>query len=247
MDGKTILVTGASKGIGRAIAIEMAKPGVNLILTWNSDDPGVQNTCCLVENKGATTETHQLSLEKDADVLEFCEKICDRNPPDILINNAAIAQRKDFLDLNSDDWDRVLAVNLRAPFTLCKNFIPSMQSKGYGRIVNVSSIGGQWGGIHQVHYAASKAGLINLTKSLAKLYSRDGIVTTAIAPGIIKTAMTTEILTDNSNTKLLSEIPTARVGTPEEVAKAVSYLCSDDASYLSGTTLNINGGMYFNT
>ena len=122
-----------------------------------------------------------------------------------------------------------------------------MQKKGYGRIVNISSIGGQWGGIHQVHYAASKAGLINLTRSLAKSYSKDGIVSTAITPGIINTAMTKNTLGLNDDKKLIKDIPSGRLGTPEEVAKAVKYLCSDEASYLSGTTLNINGGVYFNT
>ena len=245
MKKKTILITGASKGIGRSIAIEMAKPGINLILTWNSDKKGIEKTTRLTNDKGALTEIHQLNLDNGDEVSKFCDSLV--SPPDILINNAAIAQKKDFLELSCDDWNRILSANLIAPFQLCKSFIPSMQSKGYGRIVNISSIGGQWGGIHQVHYAASKAGLINLTRSLAKVYSKDGIVTTAVTPGIIDTAMTKDSLGHKIDAELLKEIPTGRLGTSEEVAKAVQYLCSDEASYLSGTTLNINGGVYFNT
>ena len=151
------------------------------------------------------------------------------------------------MELDVDDWDRVLSANLRAPFQLCKKFIPSMMTKRYGRIVNISSIGGQWGGVEQVHYAASKAGLINLTRSLAKLYSKYGIVTTTVSPGIIDTAMTNETLGYAVDDQLLNTIPTGRLGTSYEVAKAVRYLCSDEAAYLSGTTLNINGGMFFNS
>lgn len=245
MKKKTILITGASKGIGRAIAIEMARPGINLVLTWNSDKKGIEKTSTLANEKGASTEIHQLNLNNSDEISKFCDSIF--SPPDILINNAAVAQKKDFLELSFDDWSRILSANLIAPSQLCKSFIPSMQSKGYGRIVNISSIGGQWGGIHQVHYAASKAGLINLTRSLAKLYSKDGIVATAVTPGIIDTAMTKETLGHKVDTELLKDIPTGRLGTSEEVAKAVQYLCSDEASYLSGTTLNINGGVYFNT
>ena len=244
---KTILITGASKGIGRAIAVEMAEPGTNIILTWNTDKQGIQKTTRLLKKAGSKAHIYQLDLEDKNKLIEFCNSINSTNPPDILINNAAIAHKKDFLDLDFNDWDRILSANLIAPSFFCKSFIPAMKKKGYGRIVNISSIGGQWGGVHQVHYAASKSGLINLTRSLAKLYSQDGIVSTAIAPGIIDTAMTKNTLGHKNNNELIKDIPSRRLGTPEEVAKAVKYLCSDDASYLSGTTLNINGGVYFNT
>ena len=246
MTKRNILITGAGKGIGKAIALEFAQPNNHLILTWNSDERSAEETANSIREKNATVELFQLHLENSESVSDLCNSFNNENTPDILINNAAIAQKKDFLELTCQDWGRVLSANLRAPFQLCQAVIPSMKQKAWGRIVNVSSIGGQWGGVHQVHYAASKAALINLTRSLAKLYSNDGIVSTAVAPGVIDTQMTRESL-GHVPEALLSQIPSGRLGTAEEVARAVKYLCSDDAAYLSGTTLNINGGMYFNS
>ena len=246
MKKRKIFITGGGKGIGRAIALEFAQLNTHLMLTWNNDKERAEETADMIRDKNSTVDLCQLRLEDNDSVSDICNSFSRENAPDILINNAAIAQKKDFLELTSEDWDRVLFANLRAPFQLCQAVIPSMKQKGWGRIVNVSSIGGQWGGVHQVHYAASKAALINLTRSLAKLYSEDGIVSTAIAPGVIDTQMTRESL-GHIPEALLSQIPSGRLGTSEEVARAVKYLCSDDAAYLSGTTLNINGGMYFNS
>ncbi len=257
MSAKTILITGASGSIGRAIALELAQTDNHLILTWNANKDGVEDTAKLLEKRSVSTDLFQLNLEDQDQVSKFCNKIIKNASPDILINNAAIAQKKAFLELSPNDWDNVLAVNLRAPFQLSQSVIPGMQKKRWGRIVNISSIGGQWGGIHQVHYAASKAGLINLTRSLAKLYSKDKIATTAIAPGIIDTSATKMTLTpqhlginaesNQTEDELLAQIPCGRLGTSEEIAKAVKYLCSEEAEYLSGTTLNVNGGIYFNS
>lgn len=246
MKRKKILITGSSNGIGRAIALELANPDNHLILTWNKDIDGAKETAKLAEEKGSKIEIYNLHLDDEKGVSHFCEEINSSSGPDILINNAAIAQKKDFMELTNKDWDRVLSANLRAPFQLCQSFIPTMKENQWGRIVNISSIGGQWGGVHQVHYAASKAALINFTKSLAKIYSKDNIAITSVAPGIIDTRMTRETL-EHVPQDLLSQIPSGRLGTAEEVAKTVKFLCSDDAAYLTGTTLNINGGMYFNS
>ena len=246
MKKRNIIITGAGRGIGKAIALEFAQPNNHLILTWNNDKDSANETADIIRKKNATVELHQICLEDSKSISDFCNSFNNKNMPDILVNNAAITQKKDFLDLTSQDWDRLLFANLRAPFQLCQAVIPSMKKKGWGRIVNISSIGGQWGGIHQVHYAASKAAIINLTRSLAKLYSKDGIVSTAIAPGVIDTQMIRESL-GHMPESLISQIPSGRLGTVEEVARAVKYLCSCDAAYLSGTTLNINGGMYFNS
>tara|TARA_B100000965_G_scaffold353603_1_gene329571 strand:- start:1516 stop:2289 length:774 start_codon:yes stop_codon:yes gene_type:complete len=257
MSSKTILITGASGAIGKAIALELAETNNHLILTWNTNKDGIEDIAKLVEKRGASTELFQLSLEDEEQVSKFCNEVIKTASPDILINNAAIAQKKDFLELSTIDWDNILAANLRAPFQLSQSVIPEMQRKGWGRIVNISSVGGQWGGIHQVHYAASKAGLINLTRSLAKLYSKDKIATTAIAPGIIDTSTTKMMLTPQhlgintestqTEDELLAQIPCGRLGTSEEIAKTVKYLCSEQAEYLSGVTLNINGGIYFSS
>jgi len=247
MSGKTILITGASKGIGRAIALELAESGNNLLLTWNSDADGIKETLDLLSKKDVESHAFKLSLENSDEIENFCNKIKTDMPPDILINNAAFAQKKDFPEITNSDLEKVLSVNLKAPFQLCQNLIEHMQKKGWGRIINISSIGGQWGGIHQVHYAASKAALINLTRSLAKLYSKYGVISSSVTPGIINTNMTTNTLGHEIDKEILSQIPLGRLGTPEEVAKCVKYLSSDDAEYLSGSTLNINGGMYFNS
>ena len=247
MKGKTVLITGASNGIGRAIALEFAEPNNTILLTWNSDKEGIEETQELALKKGAEVQIFNLRLERINEIQDFCKKINSFCSPDILINNAAFAQKKDFMSINDDDLEKVLSVNLKAPFRLCQNFIPNMKMKGWGRIINISSIGGQWGGIHQVHYALSKAALINLTRSLAKIYSKDWIISASITPGIIDTAMTSKTLGHNIDQELLSQIPMGRLGTSEEVAKAAKYLSSDEAAYLSGITLNINGGMYFNS
>jgi len=246
MEKRNILITGAGRGIGKAISLEFAQPNNHLILTWNNDKSSAEETADMIREKNATVELRQICLEDGESVSDFCNSLNNKNMPDILINNAAITQKKDFLDLTNQDWDRILFANLRAPFQLCQAVIPSMRQKGWGRIVNISSIGGQWGGVHQVHYAASKAAIINLTRSLAKLYSKDGIVSTTVAPGVINTQMIRESL-GHMPESLISQIPSGRLGTVEDVSRAVKYLCSDDASYLSGTTLNINGGMYFNS
>jgi acetoacetyl-CoA reductase/3-oxoacyl-[acyl-carrier protein] reductase len=163
----------------------------------------------------------------------------------VLINNAGIAQQKSFLDLTDEDWLQMLSVNLLGAVRCSRRVLPSMLTKKYGRIINISSIGGQWGGIYQVHYAASKAGLINLTMSLAKLYSKQGITCNAIAPGLIETDMIAGEMADESTRKRIEAIPVARLGTVQEVAAAVLFLLSKEAGYITGQTLNINGGMYF--
>ncbi|HEY4265096.1 MAG TPA: SDR family oxidoreductase, partial [Micropepsaceae bacterium] len=138
-----------------------------------------------------------------------------------------------------------METNLRGPFAIAQETLPAMTHKGWGRIVNIVSIGGQWGGMRQVHYAAAKAGLINFTHSLAKLHSRDGITANAVSPGLIATDMTEKELRAKAGRAKAAQIPAGRVGTPEDVAAAVVFLCSEAAGYITGHTLNVNGGLYF--
>jgi acetoacetyl-CoA reductase/3-oxoacyl-[acyl-carrier protein] reductase len=162
---------------------------------------------------------------------------------DILVNNAALVQEKPFETLTDADWDRMLAVNLRGAFILAQESLPAMAKRKWGRIVNITSIGGQWGGMRQVHYAAAKAGLINLTHSLARLYSPLGITTNAVAPGLVATDMIRKELKSRSGKQKAAQIPVGRIAEPEEIAAGVVYLVSDGAAYVTGQTLNINGGM----
>src|SRR5262249_26078633 len=135
--------------------------------------------------------------------------------------------------------------NLRGPFTVCQETLPDMVTTGWGRIVNIVSIGGQWGGVRQVHYAASKAGLINFTQSLARLYSGKGITANAVSPGLVGTEMSAKELRSKAGKKKAAQIPVGRIARPQEIAAAVTFLCSEDAAYITGQTLNVNGGMYF--
>jgi NAD(P)-dependent dehydrogenase (short-subunit alcohol dehydrogenase family) len=139
----------------------------------------------------------------------------------------------------------MMAINLRGPFVLIQEVLPKMMETGWGRILNISSIGGQWGGYNQVHYAAAKAGLINLTRSIAKIYSGYGITSNAIAPGLVATDMTANELSTIAGQEKLNNIPSRRLGTVEEIAAAAIFLASDEASYITGQTINVNGGMYF--
>jgi acetoacetyl-CoA reductase/3-oxoacyl-[acyl-carrier protein] reductase len=163
---------------------------------------------------------------------------------DVLVNNAGIAQQKPFLEITDAEWQEMLSVNLLGAVRCTRRVLPSMISKKYGRIINISSIGGQWGGVYQVHYAAAKAGLINLTKSLAKLYSHIGITCNAIAPGLIETDMIAAEMKDDLARKRIESIPAGRLGTVQEVAAVVLFLSSKEAGYITGQTISVNGGMY---
>ena len=161
---------------------------------------------------------------------------------DILINNAGISQSKDFLDITDEDWNQMININLRGAFLCSQEVIPSMLKRNWGSIINITSIGGQWGGINQVHYASSKAGLTGLSMSLARLYSGKGITSNSISPGIIETEMTSWIKNEDKQT-LTQDIPVGRFGLVEEVAEVVSFLASDASGYITGQTINVNGGM----
>ena len=161
----------------------------------------------------------------------------------ILVNNAALAQEKPFETITDADWDRMLTVNLRGAFIAAQECLPAMLAQKWGRIINITSIGGQWGGMRQVHYAAAKAGLINFTHSLAKLYSGAGVTANAVSPGLVATDMIKKELASKAGKRKAAQIPAGRIAEPEEIAAGVVYLVSDAAAYVTGQTLNINGGM----
>lgn len=241
--GRIVLLTGASRGIGVSIAESLLDAGYRVAVGY-CHQPGETASlaarfpgACPVRIDVAERASVRSAL---ASVREFFGA-----PVDILVNNGAIAQERPFLELSDDDWDRMLAVNLRGPFTCSQEVLPDMLDQRWGRIVNIVSIGGQWGGMNQVHYAAAKAGLINLTRSLAKLYSSQGVTTNAVSPGLVETDMTRAELASEAGKAKVRAIPAGRIGTAAEVAAVVRFLCSEDASYLTGQTINVNGGMYF--
>lgn len=240
---KVVLITGASRGIGSVIGEQFLEAGYRVALGF-CHHPG--ETERLVSSF-PTAIPVRIDIADRSSVHTSLDEIKSKlgSPVDILVNNGAIAQEKPFLELSDEDWDRMLAVNLRGPFVCAQEVLPSMLERQWGRIVNVVSIGGQWGGMNQVHYAAAKAGLINLTRSLAKLYSNCGITSNAVSPGLVETDMTRRELLSEAGQAKVKAIPAARIGTAAEIAAAVCFLCSEDASYISGQTINVNGGMYF--
>jgi NAD(P)-dependent dehydrogenase (short-subunit alcohol dehydrogenase family) len=243
---KTALVTGGNRGIGRGIVLALAAVGANVAFTYNSNEAQAQLLREELAAKGATALSLKMASEKRADVLQVLEKTKQAfGPVDILVNNAAIAQEKSFETITDDDWNRMMDVNLRGPFTCAQEVLPGMLKLGWGRIVNISSIGGQWGGFNQVHYAASKAGLLNLTRSLAKIYSDRGITSNAVSPGLVATEMSAKELESEEGKDKITGIPMGRIGMVREIADIVVFLASDKASYITGQTINANGGMYF--
>lgn len=232
---KNVLVTGGSRGIGKAIAIALAQSGVKVALTYRVEKTKALSVVEEIKKNGGTALAVQLD-QKYQDSIQDAVKMVRKKfgTIDILVNNAGIAQKKSFLEITVNDWEAMLAVNLRGPFFLCQQVLPDMIKAGWGRIVNMGSIGGQWGGKEQVHYAASKAGLINFTRSLAKLYGERGITSNAIAPGLVDTDMLVGL-----------DVQKDLVVNPKEVASAVLFLVSDSAGSINGQTLNINKGMLF--
>ena len=246
LQGKIALVTGGSRGIGRGLAQRLANEGCSVALTYRSRGDLAETLVEQLQADGRSALSIQMAAEERSSVVEALELVRHRwGPVEILVNNAAIAQEKPFDTITDQDWDHMMAVNLRGPFICAQECLPDMVERGWGRIINITSIGGQWGGFNQVHYAASKAGLINLTRSLAKLYSGNGVTTNAVAIGLVQTDMSAAELATEAGQKKAKAIPRGRLGTLQDIADAVAFLASDQADYITGQTINLNGGMYF--
>jgi acetoacetyl-CoA reductase/3-oxoacyl-[acyl-carrier protein] reductase len=243
---KAAFVTGGSRGIGRSIALALAQGGAPVALTYQTRDDLARGVVEEIGRGGGVATAVRMDVADRASVRRAVRAAGSAvGPIAVLVNSAAIAQEKPFLEICDEDWDRVLSVDLRGPFACCQEVVPGMLAAGWGRIVNVSSIGGQWGGVNQVHYAAAKAGLNNLTRSLARLYSARGITANAVAIGLVATDMTARELDSDAGREKVRGIPLGRVATVEEVAQVVAFLASDAASYITGQTINVNGGMLF--
>ena len=243
--GKIALVTGASRGIGRAIALQLAAHGADVFCT-STKEGGCADTLAAIGAlaAGAGKATALVADVADGTSAELLAKtVLERaGRLDFLVNNAGITRDGLFLRMSSDDFDAVLATNLRGAFLVCKAFARAMCKSRGGRIVNIGSVVGLTGHAGQANYAASKAGLIGLSKSLAQEFAGRGITVNVIAPGFITTDMTAGLPAD-AKEAMLQQIPLARFGQPEDVAKAVSFLCSEDAAYITGQTLVVDGGM----
>ncbi len=239
-------MTGGSRGIGREIAIRLAQCGCKVAFSFESQINKAELVQKEIRSLDGRALAVKMSVEDRESVQSALAQVNEQwGAVDILVNNAAIAQEKPFETITDDDWNHMLAVNLRGPFICSQECLPAMIERRWGRIINITSIGGQWGGYNQVHYAASKAGLINLTRSLAKLYSHQGVTTNAVAIGLVQTDMSAGELSSNAGQGKVRAIPRARIGTVQDIADTVAFLASDQSDYITGQTINLNGGMYF--
>ncbi|MDA5555613.1 3-oxoacyl-[acyl-carrier-protein] reductase [Shimia sp. MMG029] len=239
LTGKTALVTGASGGIGGAIAKALHEAGATVGLSGTRVDP----LEALAAELGERAHVLPCNLS-DAEAVDALPKqaIEAMGSVDILVNNAGITRDQIFMRMSDEEWQSVIDVNLTSAMRLCRGVMRPMMKARWGRIINISSIVGATGNPGQANYAASKAGLVGLTKSIAYEVASRGITANAVAPGFIGTAMT-EKLNDEQKDKINAQIPAARMGTSEEIAAAVLYLASPEAGYVTGTTLHVNGGM----
>jgi 3-oxoacyl-[acyl-carrier protein] reductase len=242
-ENRVALVTGASRGIGAAIAKRLASEGATVVAAARTVD-ALERVVAEIRASGGNASAAALDLSDGASI-EAAAKgaIAAHGEVHVLVNNAGVTEDNLVLRMNRDAWDRVLATNLTGVFLLTQAIVKSMVRKRYGRIVNVTSVVGLMGNAGQANYAASKAGLIGLTKSVARELASRNITCNAVAPGFIATAMTDK-MTDEAKAKLSGEIPLERLGTPDDIAAAVAFLASEEASYVTGTVLNVSGGLY---
>jgi len=240
LTGKTALVTGASGGIGGAIAKALHGQGAKVVLSGTRAQ--ALQTLQAELGERAIIATANLSEIASLEALPKAAEEAAGSPIDILINNAGITKDNLFLRMKDEEWDQVIAVNLTAAFRLSRAVLRGMMKKRWGRIIQITSVVGATGNAGQANYAAAKAGLVGMTKSLAAEVASRNITVNAVAPGFIQTAMT-DVLTDQQKEMISQRIPAGRMGVPGEIAAAVVYLASEEAGYVTGETIHINGGM----
>ena len=241
--GKTAVVTGGSRGIGRAVCLELGKGGANVVLCYAGNEGAAAETVSACEALGAKALAVKCDVADSAQVKALMdEAVKTFGRIDILVNNAGINRDGLLMMMKEEDFDAVISANLRGTFLCMKAVSRTMMKQRYGRIVNLSSVVGLRGNAGQVNYAASKAGVIGMTKSLAKELASRGVTVNAVAPGFIDTDMTAA-MPEAAKTATLASIPMQRLGAPEDIAKAVAFLASDDAAYITGQVLAVDGGM----
>ncbi|MDD4171534.1 MAG: 3-oxoacyl-ACP reductase FabG [Syntrophomonas sp.] len=239
---KTVLITGSSKGIGRASAELFAEDNYNVIINYLHSEPDALALAALMEKKGHSVMTYQADVSKRAQVESMVDSSIGRfGSIDVLVNNAGIAQQKLFTDITDEDWDTMLNIHVKGIFHCCQAVLPFMISKKRGKIINISSIWGMTGASCEVHYSTAKAAVIGFTKALARELGPCNIQVNCVAPGIIDTEMNAA-LDESDRNRLREETPLMRFGTPAEVAYALLYLASDKADFLTGQVLSPNGG-----
>ncbi|KPN93087.1 3-oxoacyl-[acyl-carrier-protein] reductase [Lysinibacillus sp. ZYM-1] len=243
LEGKVAVVTGASRGIGRAIALKLAEEGAKVVVNYSGSQAKAEEVVAKIQESGGEAIAVQASVSQTEEVTTLMDKAVKTfGSLDILVNNAGITRDNLLMRMKEDEWDDVLDTNLKGVFLCTKAVTRQMMKQRAGRIINISSIVGVAGNAGQANYVAAKAGVIGLTKTTAKELASRNILVNAIAPGFIETEMTDQ-LPEDIKQGMLTQIPLAKLGQPEDIAKAVAYLASDDANYMTGQTLHIDGGM----
>ncbi len=243
LKGKVALVTGSAQGIGRAVALILAQNGADVVIS-DINLERAEETAKEIEAIGSKAMAVKVNVANPGDVDGMVDAVLARfGRIDILVNNAGIARDKLILRMTEEDWDAVLDINLKGTFNCTKAVVRQMSKQRSGKIVNIASVSGEMGNPGQANYSASKAGVIGLTKTIAREFAQRGINVNAIAPGYIQTPMT-EALPEKAKEELKRMIPVERLGQPEDVAEAVLFLVSESSSYITGHVLNVNGGIY---
>ncbi len=243
LNGKLVLVTGASRGIGRAISMTLGNAGATVIGTATSEE-GAKNISKIFSDNGILGKGMKLNVTDNNQITELLKIVSDEfGSVDILINNAGITRDNILVRMKAEEWDDIINTNLSSVYRMSKAVLRGMIKKRSGRIISITSVVGAMGNAGQSNYAASKAGIIGFTKSLAREVGVRGITVNAIAPGFIETEMT-DSLPESQKEVLASQIPMGRLGTVDEIAQAVLFLAEDSGSYITAQTLHINGGMY---
>lgn len=243
LEGRVALVTGASQGIGKAIALELAKAGATVALAARNEAK-LAEVQAEIEAAGGKAESFALDVNNEEAIKATAKDIVAKlGAVHILVNNAGVTRDTLMLRMKTSDWDDVLDTNLKGAFLLTQALLQPMMKARWGRVINISSVNGELGAPGQANYSASKAGLIGLTKSMAREFASRGITVNAVAPGFIETDMT-HVLTEDQKNAMLGAVPLGRAGTVADIAAAVRFLASDDAAYITGHTLDVNGGLY---